>query len=227
MQAPHSASGRGGSQPWGEQPCEGPAPCTTQTVPPTLADPLALPVLVLNKVFQPVRITTARRALKLLYSGSARALNAAGELFDFSGWQQLPVREGLDAPVGVVNGALRVPRIVHLRRYARVRRAPVRLSRRNVMLRDDHRCQYCDTRAPAVRLNIDHVIPRSRGGEDSWTNLVTACEACNRRKGHRTPREAEMPLLRLPRSPRWTVAAQLLAGVIEPCDEWEPFLRTG
>jgi 5-methylcytosine-specific restriction endonuclease McrA len=187
-------------------------------------DSLALPVLVLNRVFEPVRITTARRAISLLYTGCANAVDEQGELIDFAAWRVLPIRAGDDA-LAIVSGALRVPRIVHLRRYARACQPTVRLTRRNVMLRDGYQCQYCGKHAAARELDIDHVLPRSRGGEDSWVNLVTACLGCNRRKGHRTPPEAAMPLLRKPSAPRWSLAVQLLVQASASYKEWEPFLK--
>jgi 5-methylcytosine-specific restriction endonuclease McrA len=191
------------------------------------ADPLRLPVLVLNRVYQPVRITNVRRAMGLLFTDTARALDADGELFEFEHWLMLPVRENCDDGLTIVGGCLRVPRIVHLRRYARVRRSTVRLTRRNLMLRDAFTCQYCGHRRSVRDLDIDHVQPRSRKGEDSWTNLVTACQPCNRRKGRRTPNEANMPLMSRPRPPRWSTAVQLLAGTRRRYKEWEPFLQAG
>lgn len=188
-------------------------------------DPLALPVLVVNKLFQPIRITSARRAIRLLYTGSASALTEDGDLLDFRSWLALPVREGRDDVLPIVNGALRVPRIVHLLRYARTRRPTIRLTRRNLMIRDGYTCQYCARRRPVRELDIDHVLPRSRGGEDSWTNLVTACQPCNRRKGRRTPSEANMPLVRRPKPPRWSATAQLLTGTPRRYKEWQPFLE--
>jgi len=190
-------------------------------------DSLSLPVLVLNRLFQPVRITTVRRAMRLLYTGTAQALDADGELFDFPRWLRLPVRAGVDDPLPIISGVLRVPRIVHLRRYARHRRATVRLTRRNLMIRDGFKCQYCGRHRPVRELDIDHVVPRSRSGEDSWTNLVTACQPCNRRKGRRMPTEAGMPLLNRPERPRWSTAAQLLVGAARRYKEWEPFLQAG
>ena len=200
--------------------------------PPTLGplphvDPLTLPVLVLNRVFQPVRISTARHAIKLMFTDSAQALTADGNLICLEQWLKLPVREGVDDYIQHVNGQLRVPRILHLRHYARRREPQVRLTRRNVMMRDAFQCQYCARRAPAVDLDIDHVMPRSRLGADSWTNLVTACQPCNRKKGRRTPQEANMPLLRLPRQPHWSTVVQLLAGTARRYKEWEPFIKAG
>lgn len=188
---------------------------------------LGLPVLVLNRIFQPVRITTARRAMTLLYTGNAQALDGEGELFDWGRWVAQPVRTGVDDGLRVVNGELRVPRIVHLRCYARLRNPAVRLTRRNLMLRDGFVCQYCSQRGHVSELDIDHVLPRSRGGEDSWTNLVTACQPCNRHKGRRTPQEAGMSLLRHPDAPRWSHVVQLLVGSPRRYQEWEPFLKAG
>ncbi|MDC0748809.1 HNH endonuclease [Polyangium mundeleinium] len=188
-------------------------------------DPLTLPVLALNRHFHPVQVTTARRAFLLLFGGAAHAIDEAGEVHDFSSWRGLPVRDSDDG-LSIVGGSLRVPRVLHLRRYERVRRPTVRLSRRNVMLRDAHQCQYCLKRPPVRDLNIDHVVPRSRGGVDSWENLVTACRPCNLRKGRRTPEEASMRLLRTPTAPRWSASMLLLLGRPEPFKEWEPFLKS-
>ena len=186
-------------------------------------DVLSLPVLLLNLYFAPVSVTTARRAIVLLFGGSARAL---GETHDFLRWRHMPVRD-LDDALPIVGGALRVPRVLHLVRYDRAPRPVVRLTRRNVMLRDQHTCQYCGRR-PGVRdLNLDHVLPRSRGGADSWENLVTSCRSCNLRKGRRTPDEAGMRLLHTPHRPRWSMTAQILLTERKPFSEWEPFLKAG
>ena len=189
-------------------------------------DPLELPVLVVNRLFQPVQITSARRAFLLLFGGAALAIDEVGDLHDFPAWRKLPVRERDDG-LPIIDGQLRVPRVLHLRRYERVRRPPVRLTRKNLMLRDAHQCQYCARRPPVRDLNIDHVVPRSRGGQDSWENLVTACRSCNLRKGRRTPDEAAMRLLRTPGPPRWSLTMQILLGSPNPFEEWEPFLKAG
>ena len=189
-----------------------------------MMDVLALPVLVLNRHFQPVQVTTAKRAMVLLSGGAAQALDDEGGAYDFDVWRQLPVRAGDDS-IPIVGGSLRVPRIMHLKRYERMPRAAVRLTRRNLMFRDGHECQYCGRRPPLRDLNIDHVMPRSRGGGDSWENLVTACRPCNLRKGWKTPEEANMRLARVPSRPRWSTAAQLLMGAGERFKEWDAFLQ--
>jgi 5-methylcytosine-specific restriction endonuclease McrA len=189
-------------------------------------DPLDLPVLVVNRYFQPVQITTARRAFLLLFGGAALAIDEAGELHDFGTWRKLPIRASDDG-IPIVGGSLRVPRVLHLRRYDRLRRPTIRLTRRNLMLRDAHQCQYCARRPKVSDLNIDHVVPRSRGGQDSWENLVTACRPCNLRKGWKTPDEASMRLIRQPFAPRWSMSAQILMGLPSTFEEWQPFLKTG
>jgi 5-methylcytosine-specific restriction endonuclease McrA len=189
-----------------------------------MSDVLYAPVLVLNRNFEPVQVTSARRAFILLYGGAAHALDEEGDTYDFDLWRSLPVRE-VDDALPIVGGALRVPRVLHLHRYDRTPRPSVRLTRRNLMLRDAHECQYCGKRPPVRDLNIDHVLPRSRGGEDTWENLVTACRVCNLRKGWHTPEEANMRLQRRPYRPKWTVTAQILLGSGHRYREWEPFLR--
>ena len=189
-----------------------------------MTDVLSRPVLVLNRVFSPVQLTTAKRAFVLLYGGAANALDDHCEEYDFDLWRMLPVRDGDDA-VPVIGGALRVPRVVHLHRYDRTPRVTVRLTRRNLMFRDQHQCQYCGKQPPVRDLNIDHVQPRSRGGPDSWENLVTACRVCNLRKGWKTPTEANMHLRRTPFRPKWSMTAQILLGSPTKYAEWEPFLK--
>jgi 5-methylcytosine-specific restriction endonuclease McrA len=189
-----------------------------------MTEPLSKPVLVLNRFFQPVQLTTAKRAFVLLYGGAAKALDESGEEYEFDSWRSLPVRHEDDA-LPIVGGALRVPRVLHLHRYDRTPRVTVRLTRRNLMFRDAHQCQYCGKEPPLRDLNIDHVLPRSRGGCDSWENLVTACRICNLRKGWRTPEEANMRLARRPFRPRWSMTAQILLGSATKYREWDPFLK--
>src|SRR5262249_13402877 len=119
-----------------------------------MTDVLSLPVLVLNRFLQPIQITTCRRAFILLYGGVAHAVDEGGDAFDFDLWRTLPVRHEDDA-IPVVGGALRVPRVVHLLRYDRTPRVTVRLTRRNLMFRDAHQCQYCGKRPALRELNID------------------------------------------------------------------------
>lgn len=189
-------------------------------------DVLTLPVLLLNRYFAPVTITSARRAFVLLYGGAARAVDDQGETYDFAAWLDMPPR-GDDDLLPIVGRSIRVPRVLHLLRYERTPRFVVRLTRRNLMLRDGFQCQYCGRTPPQRELNIDHVVPRSRGGQDSWENLVISCRTCNLKKGRRTPHEASMTLLRPPQAPRWSPATQIRLSCFKPFREWDPFLKAG
>jgi 5-methylcytosine-specific restriction endonuclease McrA len=192
----------------------------------TEVDVLTLPVLLLNRHFAPVSVATVRRAVVLMFGGAAHAVDATGETYDFQSWLTQPVRSDDDG-LPIVGGEVRAPRVLHLLRYDRAPRVAVRLTRRNLMIRDGFQCQYCG-RSPTHRdLNVDHVVPRSRGGQDSWENLVVSCRTCNLRKGRRTPVEAGMNLLTVPQRPRWTTATQIRLVTREPFAEWHPFLQTG
>ncbi len=183
-------------------------------------------MLLLNRYYVPVCTTTVRRGIVLLYAGNAQVLDADGTTYDFTHWRQLPIVNG-DPGIPTVNSALRVPRVLQLVRFDRMPRTRIRLSRRNLLLRDDQQCQYCGARPGVRHLNVDHVWPRSRGGPHSWDNLVISCRSCNLKKGQRTPEEAGMKLVRRPQRPRWSPTAQILMCHQRPLTEWQPFLLAG
>lgn len=138
-------------------------------------------VLVLNTNYTPLTICTARRAICLDYLEKVDILESYGE------------------QVHSPSVSLHLPSIVKLRDFVNFNSMSVALSRRNILLRDNHNCQYCATISGPF--TIDHIVPKERGGSDAWENLVTACQPCNRTKGNRTPEEANMPLKRHPRKP--------------------------
>ncbi len=178
-------------------------------------------VLVLNRSFLPVHITTARRAFCLMYRGTAHAVNEHYETFDFDSWSEQDVN-GYDA-VGVVQGWVPVPRVILLTAFDRVPTRQVRFNRSNVFARDRNTCQYCGRRSTRSQLNLDHVVPRSQSGRSTWENVVCSCIECNRRKGGRTPEQAGMSLIRRPAKPRWLSLAGMLGGR-EGYPEWRPYL---
>jgi 5-methylcytosine-specific restriction endonuclease McrA len=179
-------------------------------------------VLVLNKSFLPVQITTVRRAFCLLYAGIAKAVNSQYETFDFESWRQLRVEVNDDA-IGLVDRVIKVPRVILLIAYDRVPKRRVRFSRHNIFARDKNTCQYCGKRFAMSDLNLDHVVPRSQGGITSWDNVVCSCHRCNRLKGGLTPVQAGMRLIGPPRKPSWTPPLNVsLKGAMRK--EWVPFL---
>ena len=198
----------------------------SETNSPWQRDVLQGPVLLINRYFLPVCITTVRRGIVLLYTGNALVLDTEGASYDFACWRQLPVING-DPGIPTVDSTLRVPRVLQLLGFDRMPRTRIRLSRRNLLLRDDHQCQYCGVRPGVRHLNVDHVRPRSRGGPHSWENLVISCRTCNLRKGQRTPEEAGMKLVRRPQRPRWSPTVHILMSHQRPLVEWQPFLLAG
>lgn len=159
-------------------------------------------VLVLNRLYQPIHVTSVRRALSLMYQDVARAIDQEFRQFDFSSWSDLSA--GLHDSVGTVHRRIRVPRVILLVAYDHLPKTRVRFSRLNIYARDNNTCQYCGTQLTRAELNLDHVIPRSRGGTTSWENVVCSCVPCNLKKGGRSPAEARVRLLRRPSRPRWT-----------------------
>ena len=179
-------------------------------------------VLVLNRSYLPIHVTTAKRAFCLIYQGTALAVNGNYETFDFCAWRTLPVNG--DENVGTPSGSIRLPRVIVLLSYDRVPKRHVRYSRLNIFARDKFTCQYCGEAPHRSKLNLDHVVPRSLGGRTTWENVVCSCVECNRRKGGRTPAQARLRLMRKPVRPRWTPVIQHAVRSIR-YDEWRPFLH--
>ena len=177
-------------------------------------------VLVLNRSYLPVHITSVRRALSLLYQDIARAVDAQYRTFDFASWADLAAEED---SIGLVNRAIRVPRVILLLAYDRLPRRYVRFSRFNIFARDQNRCQYCGHVFARAGLNLDHVVPRSKGGRSTWENVVCSCHRCNRLKGGLTPAEAGMRLVRQPFRPQWTPFMTETFS-LRRYKEWMPFL---
>ena len=159
-------------------------------------------VLVLNQSYEPIMIIGAKRAIILILNEKVDALENYQE-FIHSSYLTLPL-----------------PSVIRLKQYAKIRRKDIVLSRKNILKRDNHTCQYCGIRS--VPMTIDHVIPRHRGGEDSWYNLVAACVSCNTRKGNQKPNEVQMALIKKPR--KTTMILHLQKYVKQFQGTWRPYL---
>ena len=178
-------------------------------------------VLVLNRYYQPVHVTSVKRAFGLLYLGVAKAIDSQYRLYEFADWAELSAVN--HESITTVSRTIRVPRVVVLYAYEYLPKGRVRFSRLNIYARDHDTCQYCARTLPRADLNLDHVLPRSQGGKTSWENVVCSCVPCNLRKGGRTPEQARMRLLKKPVRPRWT---PLFRGAARRVTyrEWLPFL---
>jgi 5-methylcytosine-specific restriction endonuclease McrA len=179
-------------------------------------------VLVLNRSYFPVHVTSLRRAFSLLYQGIAKAVDDQYQTFDFDSWSALSASLN-DETVGLVGQAVKVPRVILLVAYDRVPKRRVRFSRFNVFARDKNTCQYCGRRLPRSDLNLDHVIPRSKGGTSSWDNVVCSCFACNRKKGGLLLEETRMRLVHKPVQPEWT-PFMIETFSFKHYREWLPYL---
>jgi 5-methylcytosine-specific restriction endonuclease McrA len=184
---------------------------------------LSTNVLVLNRSYFPVHITSVKRALVMLYQGIARAVDREYQTFDFSTWSDLRV-DSHHERIGLVDRMIRVPRVLLLIAYDRLPRKGIRFSRMNIYLRDKNTCQYCGRIFPKNELNLDHVTPRSRGGMSEWENIVCSCVDCNRRKGGSLPEEVGMALIKRPEKPRWVPMIELMQKGVQ-YREWKPFLN--
>lgn len=159
--------------------------------------------LVLNASYEPLCVVSSRRALMLILAEKAELLHTTDRLYR------------------AAHVAFSEPSVVRLWHYVKVPyQARISLNRRAVFARDDHRCQYCGASAE----NIDHVIPKSRGGTHSWDNVVASCRPCNSRKRDRSPEESGMRLHRAPTAPRQRTWILVASGAIR--SDWEPYLMT-
>lgn len=161
------------------------------------------PVLVLNANYEPIHVCDLRRALGLLMTEKAiLVVNGRGNIHSVN----------LDLPI---------PSVIRLQKMIHRPRPRLKLTRREVFRRDEFVCQYCGKRTPD--LTIDHILPRHLGGKHIWPNVVTACPACNHRKGGRTIEDAGMHLLRLPSEP--PSSAQYIFGRhLEEYNDWAEYL---
>ncbi|WP_020468984.1 HNH endonuclease [Zavarzinella formosa] len=174
--------------------------------------PLEASVLVLNKMFMAVHVVSVKRAFCLLFKDLAEVVvmeDGQYMTYDFATWREVSEfkaknfqRAEDDDWVRGASFEIQAPRVIRLLDYDRVPKQTVKFNRRNIFARDGNQCQYCGKKFPTSELSLDHVLPRSQKGGTTWENIVCACVDCNVRKGGRTPRQANMALIRKPEKPR-------------------------
>ena len=167
---------------------------------------LQTPVLVLNATYEPVNVCAARRAIILILNGVALA------------------EEESSSFVRSARLAMPVPSVIRLLEFRRIPYQVRALSRKNILIRDHHTCQFCGRVLPASELTLDHVLPRSQGGKSTWENLVACCHPCNNRKGDRTPETAGIKLLRQPRPFNLHTNRHLLRLIGNGDAKWRKYL---
>ncbi len=159
-------------------------------------------VLVLNQNYQAIGVCSVQRAFILVYLRKAEMLS-----------------ELADKKLHSISQSFSFPSVIRLNRYINIPYKKVNLSRYNIFKRDGNRCVYCNS---SEGLTIDHVVPRSMGGRDSWENLVTACQKCNARKGNMTPEQADMRMRSEPFRPSFVMFLSNYHGVVR--EDWKPYL---
>ena len=185
------------------------------------------PVLVLNRLWQAVNVCSARRALTLLFEGRAQVVLGANDgsfqTYNFNEWQDFSERQPHAESIHTISFRIRVPRVILLVLFDRLPKKEVKFTRFNVFERDQNTCQYCGGVFDRKDLNLDHVIPKHRGGPTSWENIVCSCVPCNTKKANRTPLEAGIHLICKPKRPKWRPFIQVNLG-LNYHDSWKHFL---
>jgi len=181
------------------------------------------PVLVLNKVWLPIRVITALRAFKLIFAGKASAVDSETYyVYNWKKWTEQPVSESDDS-VSTVNFLIKVPEVIVLSKYDKVFKKKAKLTKRNIYIRDGYKCQYSGKQVRNTEADIDHVVPRSQGGKNTWENMVVCSKELNRKKGNKRPEEVGLQLIRKPMKP--DESKLLIDPKIKRPASWDKFIR--
>lgn len=163
-------------------------------------------VLLLSISYEPIKVIDWKKAITMLFLGKVEVIEEYGH------------------DIHSVSFTIKLPSVVRLLNAVKRNSKPVKFSRQNIYARDRYKCQYCGEKYPPEDLTYDHVLPKSRGGRTEWTNIVTCCIDCNRKKGGKTPREASMKLLKKPVMPAWVPAVRVTIGFKNVPQTWREYL---
>jgi len=186
-------------------------------------------VLVLNRNFCAIHIAQWQRALSLVYLDHARVVDDDYRTYNFDDWRELSqvIQTHPSGFVTTPTFRIAIPEVIALRSYDRMPVGDVKFTRRNIYEHYAYRCCYCGNRFGTQELNLEHVLPRSRGGRTDWSNIVTSCIPCNLKKADKTPDEAKMKLLIKPTKPKWRGSASLvLKAPFKMKASWQRFIDT-
>jgi 5-methylcytosine-specific restriction endonuclease McrA len=184
-------------------------------------------VLVLNRLWQAVNVCSVRRALSLVFEGHAEVVldteDGSFQTYNFREWQDISRQKPHPECISTVSFRIRIPRVILLLIYDRMPKKEVKFTRHNIFERDKNTCQYCGEVFERKDLNLDHVIPRDRGGPTSWENIVCSCIPCNTKKANHTPSEAGLHLIRKPKKPKWRPFMQV-SFTLNQHESWKHFI---
>ncbi len=162
--------------------------------------------LVLSQGYEPIKIVSWQRAITLMFLGKVEVIHE------------------YERDIKSTSLVIKIPAVVRLLAAIRRHKQPVKFSRVNIYGRDRYTCQFCGERKAIAELTYDHVVPRAQGGKTTWTNIVTACEMCNRKKANRTPEQAGMRLLAQPVQPKAMPALVITVSKESMPDAWRDYL---
>lgn len=185
-------------------------------------DVLQSATLVLNKAYTPIHVLSVKQAIVKIMSNLAEAIDHTNYMtYGWEDWFSLPVTQDYH-PIRTTQGDIRAPFVIRVLKYDQIPRFTVRLSRKNIFIRDRGTCQYSGRKLELKDATLDHVLPESRGGRTTWDNLVLCDRYVNHRKGNKTPEEAGLTLLSVPKKPQWTPIFKASGGKVP--DAWKGFL---
>ena len=183
-------------------------------------------ILTLNRQYVPLHVIEWHKAITLLYKNHVHALDREYISYDYDNWVKFSIANAEDyAKIKTVNFPIAVPEIIVLTKYDRLPDREVKYSRENLFRSYKCKCLYCGKVFAEKELQIEHVMPRSRGGKSTWDNTVPACKDCNQKKANRTPQEAGMRLVIQPRKPRWINPLTSVVWHNHPCQSWRHFIE--
>jgi len=178
------------------------------------------PVLVLNKNWMAIKVRNVKKAIILTSRERACIVDCVDfSVYTWEEWVRLPCEE---EGITTVKGSVRIPRVIVLTYYGKIPKSAPRLTKRNIFIRDEYTCQYTGKKISKREADIDHVIPLSRNGRNTWDNVVVCSKEINRKKADRTPEEAGLKLIRKPTKP--TGAHLMIDPNIEIPEEWNKFI---
>lgn len=163
-------------------------------------------VLVLNSTYEPINLCSVKRAIVLIFKGTAIILEKN--------------HHEIHSPSFIVD----MPSVIKLTNFIKIPQKKVVLTRKNILIRDKHTCQYCGKIFPPAELTIDHIIPKAKGGQVKWDNVVACCKKCNNQKGKHTPWEAGMSLVKKPSAPNYIYFLHIVRHVSNNNQAWMKYL---
>jgi len=201
-------------------------------------DVMSLQVLSLNKVYQPIGLISVREAIDSVFTERAEIIdqeeNGAFSNHDVNSWLELSLLKKMmmeeadyeidELWINSTSPYFIAPKVIRYLNYDKTHQRQVKFSRKNIMIRDQNTCIYCNKKFPTDQLQLEHIIPRSRGGKTTWTNTATSCHKCNQKKADKTPKEAGMKLHWKPVKPRFLARQNKIVVPRSRYKFWEQFV---